>query len=203
MIRELALAAVAALALGSAAQAAPVYADNFNANLVGLNAVPTGWTVTGGTVDLIGSGANGTLADLLPGNGVYVDLDGSTNQAGLLTSPLLSLLGGVTYTATFDLAGSQRGSNETGTVTFGSTSLGFNIVSSVGFVGFSLSFTPSVGGNYTLSFQNDGGDNVGALLDNVVVTEVAAAVPEPETYALLGAGLLAMGVVMRRRKTAA
>lgn len=201
MIRE--FAAVAALALASAAQAAPVYADNFNANPVGLNAVPAGWTVTGGTVDLIGSGSNGTLADFLPGNGVYVDLDGSTNQAGLLTSPLLSLLGGVTYTATFDLAGSQRGSSETGTVTFGSTSLGFNIASSVGFVGFSLSFTPGVSGNYTLSFQNDGRDNVGALLDNVVVTEVAAAVPEPETYALLGAGLLAMGVVSRRRKTAA
>ena len=203
MIRELAFAAVAALALGSAAQAAPVYADNFNANLVGLNAVPTGWTVTGGTVDLIGSGSNGTLADFLPGNGVYVDLDGSTNQAGLLTSPLLSLLGGVTYTATFDLAGSHRGSTETGTVTFGSASLGYNIASGVGFAGYSLSFTPSVGGNYTLSFQNDGRDNVGALLDNVAVAEVAAAVPEPETYALLGAGLLAMGVVSRRRKTAA
>ena len=203
MIRECALATVAALALGSAAQAAPVFADNFNANPVGLNAVPAGWTVAGGTVDLIGSSFNGSLADLLPGNGVYIDLDGSTNQAGLLTSPSLSLLGGVTYTATFDLAGSQRGSSETGTVTFGSASLGFNIASGVGFAGYSLSFTPGVGGNYTLSFQNDGGDNVGALLDNVAVTEVAAAVPEPETYALMVAGLLAVGAASRRRKAAA
>ena len=139
MVRKFAFAAVATLALGSAAQAAPIYADNFNANAVGLNIAPAGWTVAGGTVDLIGNG----FADFLPGNGVYVDLDGSTSQAGLLASPTLNLTGGVTYTATFDLAGSHRGSTETGTVTFGSASLAYSLASAAGFAGLSLSFTRS------------------------------------------------------------
>jgi hypothetical protein len=43
-----------------------------------------------------------------------------------------------------------------------------------------------------------GGDNVGALLDNVSVS----AVPEPEIYAMLLAGLGLMGVMSRRRKSA-
>ena len=44
--------------------------------------------------------------------------------------------------------------------------------------------------------QNRGGDNVGALLDNVTVT----AVPEPESYAMIMAGLGLMGFIVRRRK---
>ncbi len=75
----------------------------------------SGWTVSGGTVDLIGVGG----ADLIPGNGSYVDLDGSTSSG--LFSNNVNLIGGTTYTFSFDLAGSQRGSAETVNVNFGST----------------------------------------------------------------------------------
>ena len=44
--------------------------------------------------------------------------------------------------------------------------------------------------------------NVDGVLDNVSVTAVTAPVPEPETYALMLAGLAAMRFVARRRKAA-
>ena len=177
MNRKPLFTALAALTLSAASHAAPVWADNFDANVLALNGTPIGWSVSSGTVDIIGSNFSGTSFDFLPGNGAYLDLDGSTSDAGLL-STMIALTGGVQYVATFDLAGSQRGSTETGVVTFGSASLNYNIASNVGFTGYSLSFTPTATGLYSLMFQNAGGDNVGALLDNVAVT---AAVPEPET----------------------
>jgi hypothetical protein len=175
-----------------------VFADNFNADAVGLNAVPAGWSVTGGTVDIIGSG----FFDFLPGNGNYIDLDGSSGAAGLLsTSPLLSLNAGVTYSATFDLAGSQRGLFETGVVTFGTSTLNYAIASATGFSAYTLTFTPGTSGLYALSFQNTVPGDVGALLDNVVVSgPVVGAVPEPGTYALLIAGLLGTVLVTRWRR---
>ena len=52
----------------------------------------------------------------------------------------------------------------------------------------------------TLSFRAVGtSDSLGGSLDNVSLT---AAVPEPETYAMLLAGLGLMGTVARRRKAA-
>ena len=83
----LALGAVV-LAFGSAAQAVPVFADSFDANVLGLNAVPTGWSVSDGTVDIIGNNFSGTSFDLLPGHGAYIDLDGSTANSGLLFTTL-------------------------------------------------------------------------------------------------------------------
>jgi hypothetical protein len=50
-----------------------------------------------------------------------------------------------------------------------------------------------------LSFENAGGDNIGMLLDNVKVEQHVAAIPEPQTYALMGMGLLAVGFAARRR----
>ena len=106
------LAAAAALALSAGAQAAPVYTDNFNSNTPAGNLTPAGWTVTGGSVDVVGPG----FFDLLPGNGSYIDLDGSTNSAGLLSTTVVGAANG-SYTVTFDLAGSQRGTSESVLVT--------------------------------------------------------------------------------------
>ena len=59
------LAAIAALALSATApaHAAVVFSDNFDANAMGLNFVPAGWSVSAGTVDIIGPG----FYDLMPG----------------------------------------------------------------------------------------------------------------------------------------
>ncbi len=42
-------------------------------------------------------------------------------------------------------------------------------------------------------------DSLGGYIDDVSVIDVTAPVPEPETYAMLGLGLLAVGVARRRK----
>jgi hypothetical protein len=190
------LVAAAAFVSAGASQAA-VFSDNFDTYAVDqLNwTAQGGWTVTGGTVDIIGAGGGW---DFFSGiGGKYVDLDGSTFQPGTLAHNVV-LTGGITYVATFDLAGSQRIGYDSGNVvavTFGTTTQSYTLATFDPFKSFSLTLTPVTSGTYALSFLNNGRDNVGALLDNVNV----AAVPEPETYALMLAGLAAVGFVRRRR----
>jgi hypothetical protein len=201
----------ATLFVGSSlTHAATIYSDNFNSYpRDGINWSPpasSGWRVgLNGTVDLIGSGGG---HDLVPGRGGYVDLDGNTLNSGLLSHSFF-LNGGTTYTASFALAGSHRGSAETAQVHFGGSAASYSLNSAEPFQTFNLNFTPSINGSYSLSFLNAGGDNIGILLDNVAVRNnlpgfapdaaMASAVPEPEIYAMLMAGLGLLGLLGRRR----
>ncbi|MDE2388323.1 MAG: DUF642 domain-containing protein [Betaproteobacteria bacterium] len=193
-MKKIALALALALSPALSHAAVTIFSDNFDTDALALNQTTFngGWTVSGGTVDLIG---NPGFFDFLPGNGRYVDLDGSTNQAGEFHKNL-TLTAGVQYTLSFDLAGSQRGSNENVNINFGSSIGNLTVNSSDPFAAHTLLFTPGATGSYSVIFQNSGGDNVGALLDNVSVT----AVPEPETYAMLLTGLGLLGFAARRRK---
>lgn len=188
------LAFAFALALGGAAQAQVIiFSDDFNSNASGLNTTPVGWSVSGGTVDIIGEGTGYNYFP--PGHGLYIDLDGSTGSAGLMSQGF-SLMAGTTYVASFELAGNQRqAGDDTVSVNFGGASGNWTLGQSDGWTPLSLSFTPVSSGSYYLSFKNNGGDNVGALLDNVVIT----AVPEPESWALMLAGLGLLVASGRRR----
>lgn len=194
-----------ALMLGSAgvATAAPIFSDNFNTENGGAYALNyntfTNWNVINGTVDLIGQGSP---YDFLPGNGLYVDLDGSSNAAGLMIPRLLNIPTAGNYTLSFQLAGSHRTpTNETVNV---QASLGgyadiFSIASGQGFTTYTADLYFAQAGDLYLTFQNLGGDNMGALLDNI---SVAPAVPEPGTMMLLGAGFLGLAIYNKRRKNA-
>jgi PEP-CTERM motif len=203
----------AALLFSMPAAATTIFFDNFDSEpgsgdgasgQSGLNYSGfANWTVSGGTVDLISSGdfATGTEIECIGLAGKCVDLDGGTNNAGAMTSVSI-LLGPGLYDLSFELAGSAS--------SFGQGAAGVPNV-----VDFSVSGTTlvgqttrnqgdpysSVGGQFTLlsptSVQiviaNQGGDNFGAMLDDVRLVLV----PEPTTAALVGLGLV--GLAVRRR----
>jgi hypothetical protein len=180
-----------------AIQAAVVFSDNFNAENGGTGVLNyngfANWSVSGGTVDLIGNG----FFDFYPGNGLYVDLDGSTSRAGLLTSsPAFSLAAG-SYTLQFALGGSQRGDSNTVRVVLGSLySESFTLASADPLT--LITRTIVVGGptSASLDFQNSGGDNLGAILDNVSLSTTG--VPEPAGITLMALGLTGLGMIRRR-----
>jgi hypothetical protein len=66
---------------------------------------------------------------------------------------------------------------------------------------FTQEFTFKKQGSVDLTFTAKGvSDSYGGSLDNVSVTRMAAPVPEPESYAMLLAGLGLMGAIARRRQ---
>ncbi len=204
-------ACVLVLALTGQSLAGPVivFSDDFDsyAPVNPLNWNGGGvWTVTDGTVDLIGAG---TVFDFLPGHGKYADLDGNGNP-GVLTSPQFMLSPGVTYSLKFDLAGNQEHnprypSSDADTVEVRIAGLvgSILVVKDQDFMTYySPEFTVDVPTLASLTFENleAGGDRQGALLDNVYVFGEAMTVPAPGAalLAAIGAGLVGW---IHRRKT--
>lgn len=124
------------------------------------------WVVERGSVDLIGEG----LYDLLPGHGLYLDLDGSTGAAGRLVSRQPLALGAGPQLLRFSLAGSQRGGSDTVTVRLGDVyEETFTLASAEPIRTIERLIDLAAPASAFLSFDHAGGDFVGLLLDDVVV----------------------------------
>lgn len=160
---------------------------------VGVSAVGEFQTINGTNVDIVGN-SNGNLFGNLcvaPESGNCIDLDGSAgNPQGQLQS--VNEFAAGTYNLSFDLNGSERGNATSTTVTFGNFDEVFNLLSTNG---VEVEATVTLSSPSYLLFASNTPGNAGALLDNVDVYPS----PEPSSWILLGAGLLAlMGLAGRK-----
>ena len=122
------------------------------------------WTVADGDVDLIG---NGSKHDFLPGNGLYVDLDGYYAGGRLESKDAFALTPGI-YTLEFELAGSQRGDVNTVTVSLGTLySEKFTLPSDAPFTTLTRQIEVTSPTTARLSFVQAGADGYGLLLNRV------------------------------------
>jgi len=207
MKKLITICAVAVLLIATASVVANVtlLSDNFNSENGGIANNSTlnynifiNWDVTDGTVDLIGNG----YFDFLPGNGLYVDMDGTDGtmgNAGKMTTKTAFNLQPGTYLLTFDLAGNHRNtSSEYVTVQVATGSL-LNKTYSLNmfdpFTTFSEVITVASTTSATLSFEGTGGDYIGMLLDNVNFSLI----PAPGAILLGSIGVGLVGWLRRRR----
>jgi uncharacterized protein (TIGR03382 family) len=191
-------AAAAVMTCAQTAQADVIFSDNFNSYAYQLNWVPpANWTVTSGSVDLIGQT---TPFDFYPGNGRYVDLDGSTGAAGTLRT-IMSFAPG-TYAVSFDLGGNARNDGpKTTVISLGNVSTDITLASNAALALYSITFT-TTGGALSFADLSGGNGNIGNILDNVSVSSVAA-VPGPTVGAGTSSFALAtllLGWLVRRRR---
>ncbi|MDD5363871.1 MAG: choice-of-anchor C family protein [Gallionellaceae bacterium] len=165
---------------------------NFYTADAGSNAID-GWTIGGTSVDLIFGGSYGAVT------GTSIDMLGSPGPGSL--SQIFDTIAGQTYILTFDLS-ANTGSDNTPAAKALYVSL--NDAQVAAYTGTStitsesLSFT-ATSEHTTLSFASGPTGGSGAVLDNVAV----AAVPEPETYAMLMAGIGLLGFMGRGKKRSA
>lgn len=207
---------LASTAIASGARAAVVFQDNFDSEpggtILNYNSFAN-WDVTFGTVDKIANGGAGITC--AGGAGQCVDIDGSSGDAGVMTAKqTFSFNTGDTVTLFLDYTGNQRATqSETLGINFSPFFSTFIAIGS-GNVGLpfttysnSVVVTADVTGATLSIFQTgttDIDDNVGPIIDNVVLDVQPARpnppeVPLPAPVLMLGA-MVAAGVWKATRR---
>ncbi len=226
-MKKLAIAAIVlAAGTASAANAAAVlFSQDFNSLPEGIPAASVpGFTITG-TVDVVTNGNYGITC--AGNTGACLDIDGTPGPGSMTTNSINYAAGrpltlsfdlsgnqrddsSDEFRWTFQLAAPSDILNFACTSGFfgcpspgnyfGVTSPGFFVESVPGnrsWLNYSMSFTPTTAGSLTMTFLSTSADNIGPVLDNVLVSQV----PEPASWAMLIAGFGLVGVAARRRRT--
>lgn len=198
--------AVCATALTAGASTTLLY-DGFEGDTPGEGKTDlANWTVARGSVDVLFPGQLGVT-----GRGNFVDMDGTDQFAGELVSKQNFTLTPGEYTLSFDVGGSMRDyvtEPNTMVVSLGdvfSTTVTKNFNDPFVTLTYPITVTSETSGN--LVFDHQGGDLVGLLLDNVVLTSEGTGggpVPIP-LPAAAWAGMMTLGAIalvgrVRRRQ---
>ena len=191
-----ALAAAVAAPLGGA-QAA-TFTDTFDEyplQVPNSDGLPTGsgtktWTQTGVSIDVIGAGGP---FDFYPGNGHYIDLNGTPGPGALQT--FTSFAAG-NYTLSFDLGGNHNNDGEKTTIiSLGNWSVSLTLASHDPLALYSYGFSTTGGPlSFAMQVPLQGNENIGNILDNVTLT----ATPLPSTWLMLIAGFAGFGFLAYR-----
>ncbi|MCL6730112.1 choice-of-anchor C family protein [Sphingomonas sp. SE220] len=156
----------------------------------------TGWTVSSGTIDYIGSYWETPFGEN------SIDLAGSS--LGSITQELTGLNIGQGYTITFWASKNPDGGSDprTGLVSVGGQTgafaySAFNSLADMQWAPYSFYFVADATSMFlTFAADASAGCCFGPALDNVGIID---AVPEPEVWAMLLLGFFGIGVQMRRR----
>jgi hypothetical protein len=210
---------------------AVVFTDSFTAETAAYN--PLGnpwsnlnfnsfqnWNVTRGSVDFKNVGGvfpslwyNNPAAPFNPSFS-FVDLDGTTNKSGQLTSKNAYNLAPGSYRLSFDLAGNmgRDPNNHSDGVTVRLDGLGISQHYEMGwnqdFNTKNIDFDVTTPTSTTISFANESddasslNDNMGPMLANISLLNLTggiASVPEPATI-VIGVGLVGSLLLVRRFK---
>lgn len=146
--------------------------------------------------------------------GKFVAIDGDRTISAVLSQNITGLTVGHTYQLTFEMAGAQEVIRQGATtdawkVSFGNESQTSTVLTNpthgfTGWVSQTMNFT-ATGTSQLLSFLAVGtptGLPPVSLLDGVSMVDTVPAIPEPQTWALMLAGIGAIGVALRKRRSA-
>lgn len=221
MRQSLIIAAIATLAMGSAASATVVFSDGFETDTPGTSLTALNNFSVTGTVDVVA--ASNPFGIVAPSN--VVDLDG-TPGPGSISSGSFAFGANQRVTLSFVLGGAQRGSvsdpfsagftfssgTQLNNYTLGGAYGGFDIgnfnttaittftaiAGNSPFVTYSLAFTSGNAGTLGFNIGSSSADNIGPLLDSVKLD--VSAVPEPATWGLMIGGFAMVGFAARYRR---